>query len=113
MKSLKISITLLSMLAIVSFSSAQDAGKQTKADKIISQLNLDADQTAKVNALQAKYKPLIKGTENKEEKLKYRSELDVEVQKILTKEQYAKFKELKANEKKSTAARAERAKGAK
>ena len=111
MKSLKIGITLLSMLAIVSFSNAQSS--EAKVEKIIAELNLNADQSEQVRALHKKYKPLIENAENVNEKKKYRSEVDLDIQNILTKEQYGEYKMIKAKDRKTAAARSERSKGAK
>ena len=94
MKGLKIGVTLFFLMVIVTFSNAQSNGD--KLDKMITELSLNAKQTEEVRALYGKYKPLIKEAESVEEKKKYRSEIDLGLQGILTKEQYGKYKEHKS-----------------
>ena len=116
MKALKIGITLFSLLAIVSFSNAQDAESKrvdSRTERIITKLGLNETQATQARELSVKYKDLVANATDQKQKTAYKQEAEVELKKILTAEQYQDYKEILANEKKSAAARAERAKGAK
>ena len=115
MKTLKIGISLFSLLAIVSFSNAQTASKvkaDDRTERMIVKLGLDETKANHAREISVKYKDLVSNSTDQKQKIAYKQEAEEELKKILSSEQFAKYKEILANEKKSSAARAERAKGA-
>lgn len=109
MKKIKILFTLLSLLMFVGVSNAQTSAQETnkqKTERYIKALKLSDDQAAKSRELSAKYEQLITNAANADEKKKYWAELDNEVQQLLTSEQYAQYKELRAKDKREQAVKA-------
>jgi hypothetical protein len=118
MKVLKLGLTLFSLFVVVAFSSAQNSQeKMTKeelrTEKIIDYIELDNSVAIKARALSVKYTDLINEANDDSAKEQIFKNLDLDVRNLLTEEQYKKYQEFLAKEKKSAATRSERAKGAK
>ena len=110
MKTLKLGLTLFSLFAVVAFSSAQnDNTKMTKeevrTEKIIDYIGLDDNVASKARTLSVKYTALINEASDDSKKEQIFKNLDIDVKNLLTDEQYKKYKEFLANEKKSEASR--------
>lgn len=98
MKTIKIVLSAFAMLAMVSFTNAQNADKATHMEKVenyIKQLDLTPEQAEKSRELSSKYFDLIKNAATPEERKKLTDEADAEAKKILTEEQYKKYYALK------------------
>lgn len=115
MKALKFGITLFSMFFLIAFSYAQnDKSRMTKDElrneKIIEYVGLNPEMADKARELSKKYIAMYKEATTEEEKAEVYKKADVEAKSIFSAEQYKKYKEFLDNEKKSKAARVERAK---
>ena len=98
MKTIKIVLSAVAMLAMVSFSNAQSAEKTAQIEKVesyIQQLELSTEQAVKARELNHKYFDLITNAATPEDKKRLTVEADNEVKKILTEEQYKKYYALK------------------
>lgn len=110
MKALKFGLTLFSMVFFVAFSSAQnDKSRMTKEElrneKIIEYVGLSAEKADKAREISRKYTAMYKEAATEEEKAEVYKKADAEAKSFLTEEQYKKYKQFLANEKKSTEAR--------
>ncbi|MCC7331772.1 MAG: hypothetical protein IT232_04100 [Flavobacteriales bacterium] len=105
MKSIKIILSAFVFFAMVSISYAQEATvakisdkKETPAEKTeryIKQLELKADQADQVRKLSEKYNGLIANAKTPQEKKTLKTEVEIELKKILTEDQYNKYYALK------------------
>lgn len=96
MKAIKIGLTLFAMIAMVTFSSAQTAEQkaenQARIEKIITHLELSNEQAAKARIINEKYFGLMSNAKTDEERKQLNDEADAEAKKLLTEEQYTKYR---------------------
>lgn len=96
MKTIKIVLSAFAMIAMVSFSNAQNEDKaaatRERTEKIIKHLELSEEQAAKARTINEKYIGLLANAANDTEKKKLNDEADAEVKKLLTEEQYKKYR---------------------
>lgn len=96
MKTIKIVLSAFAMLAMLSFSNAQNTDKaaanKERTEKIIKHLELSEEQAVKARELNEKYFALISNAKTDVEKKNYTGEAENEVKKILTEEQYKKYR---------------------
>lgn len=96
MKAIKIGLTLFAMIVMVTFSSAQTAEQkaenQARIEKIITHLELSKEQAVKARSINDKYFGLISNAKTDEERKQFNDEADAEAKKLLTEEQYIKYR---------------------
>jgi DNA replication protein DnaC len=96
MKTIKIVLSTFALLAMVSFSNAQNTDKaaanKERTEKIIKHLELSEEQAVKARELANKYSTLFSNAKDDAERKKLNDEADAETKKILTEEQYKKYK---------------------
>lgn len=105
MKTLKTVFALLSLLFVVSVVDVKANNNEdvkVKIEKYITELKLDDNQSKQAREIGVKYAELIQAADNREDKKKYKEELDAKIKEILTEEQYAQYKRLVAKEKRET-----------
>jgi len=96
MKTLKIGLTLFTLLVMVTFGSAQTpeqtAKNKERTEKIIKHLELSEEQAVKARTINEKYFNLLANAKTDEDKKRLTDEADAEAKKVLTEEQYKKYR---------------------
>jgi len=96
MKTLKIGLTLFTMLVMVTFGSAQTpeqtAKNKERTEKIIKHLELSEEQAVNARTINEKYFNLLANAKTDTDKKRLNDEADADVKKVLTEEQYKKYR---------------------